>query len=90
MPQQQRSARGKNLADRQLAAQLNALQAYILSSNLSQRSSDIDNSMRTLSIMDELEAQEVLSFRKRDSVVADNVYGDIYRNRFLASVCNPP
>ena len=40
--------------------------------------------------MDESEAVEVLTFLKQESRAAGSVWGDIYRNRYLASVRNPP
>ena len=40
--------------------------------------------------MDEFEANEVILFLSKESQKAENVWGDIYRNKFLKSVKNPP
>ena len=40
--------------------------------------------------MDESEASEVMAFLTQEARAAGSVWGDVYRNRFLASVRNPP
>ena len=40
--------------------------------------------------MDETEAAEVIIFFNNESLEAGSVWGDIYRNRYLASARNPP
>ena len=57
---------------------------------MSARSSNVDDSNRCLSVMEEHKAQEVIEFLTQESLAAGSVWGDIYRNRFLASVRNPP
>ena len=54
------------------------------------RSSNVDASNRTLSVMEESEPGQVYVLMKKDAIIADNVWGDIYRNRFLASLRDPP
>ena len=56
---------------------------YNQPSHGSQRSFNVDDSNRTLSIVDENEAQEVVAFLAHEGVVAGNVWGDIYRNKYL-------
>ena len=58
--------------------------------NISQRSVDVDSENHTLSIIDESEAKEVLDIIIKESKVAGNVWGDIYRNQFLASLSDKP
>lgn len=41
-------------------------------------------------MLDESEAQEVLAFLTQENQAAGSVWGDVYRNRYLASVSNPP
>ena len=57
---------------------------------MTQRSVDVDSENHSLSVLDEYEAKEVLELIAQDSRVAGNVWGDIYRNRFLASFRDPP
>mmetsp|Transcript_4496 Transcript_4496/g.5973 ORF Transcript_4496/g.5973 Transcript_4496/m.5973 type:complete len:98 (+) Transcript_4496:624-917(+) len=66
------------------------LKEFLDPSRMSQRSSNIDDSNRTLSVLDELEAQEVLGFLTKESRVAGHVWGDIYRNKFLNSIRGAP
>ena len=66
------------------------LQEFIDPSKQSMRSSNVDDSNHTPSILDEFEAQEVLNFLTNSNRVAGNVWGDIYRNRFLDSIRNAP
>lgn len=40
--------------------------------------------------MEESEPCQVYVLMKKDAIIADNVEGDIYRNRFLASLRDPP
>ena len=54
------------------------------------RSSNVDDSNHTPSVLDEFEAQEVLNFLTNSNRVAGNVWGDIYRNKFLDSIRNAP
>ena len=41
-------------------------------------------------MIDETEAAEIIQFINNESPEAGNVWGDIYRNRYLASARNPP
>ena len=43
-----------------------------------------------MSVPEESEAFDVLAFLTKESQAASSVWGDIYRNRFLVSVVNPP
>jgi len=61
-----------------------------LNADESVRSSNVDASNRTLSVMEESEPGQVYVLMKKDAIIADNVEGDIYRNRFLASLRDPP
>ena len=54
------------------------------------RSSNVDASNRTLSVMEESEPAQIFVLMKKDAVIVGNVWGDIYRNRFLASLRDPP
>ena len=69
---------------------MHALRDYFREYNASDRSSNVDATNRTLSVMDEFEANEVILFLSKESHKAENVWGDIYRNKFLKSVNNPP
>ena len=55
-----------------------------------ERKSDVDAPYRELSILDEIGAQDVVSFDSKNSLVAGSVWGDMHRNKFLKSVRNPP
>ena len=61
-----------------------------LNADESVRSSNVDASNRTLSVMEESEPGQVYVLMKKDAIISDNVEGDIYRNRFLASLRDPP
>ena len=54
------------------------------------RSRDIDDSKFTLSVTEEHQAKQVISELYKSSQVANSVWGDIYRNKFLRSVKNAP
>ena len=69
---------------------MHALRDYFKECNASDRSSNVDATNRTLSVLDENEANEVITFLTQESRNAGSVWGDIYRNRFLKSVRNPP
>lgn len=66
--------------ERQNDWQLYALRDYFREYCASDRSSNVEESNRTLSVLDETEANEVGGFEPRDSLVAGSVWGDIYRN----------
>ena len=50
----------------------------------------MDDEDRSLSILDEHEAKEVIQLLTKDAIVSGQIWGDIYRNSFLSSVRNPP
>lgn len=54
------------------------------------RSSNVDDSNRTLSVLDESEADQILVLMTKDAIQADNVWGDIHRNRYLSTLRDPP
>lgn len=54
------------------------------------RSRDVNDSNYTPSVLDEHEAQDVLSYPCKESLEAGNVWGDIERNKLLDSVREPP
>ena len=54
------------------------------------RSSNVDRTNRTLSVLDENEADHIQVMMSKDAIKADNVWGDIHRNRFLTSLRDPP
>ena len=56
----------------------------------SARSSNVDASNRTLSVLDENEADQILVMMTKDAITADNVWGDIHRNRYLSTLRDPP
>ena len=56
----------------------------------SARSSNVDDTQRQLSILDESEINDVLNFLAKESKNVDSVWGDIYRNQFLNTVRNAP
>lgn len=58
--------------------------------NTSQRSENIDDSVRTLSVLDEPPAEQVMFNLPHRSSNANSVWGDIHRNYALNSVRNPP
>ena len=82
--------REKNGHDREQQNQIKAIREYYRQYNESQRSSNVDDTNRTLSILDEYEAQEILAFIANDSKWVNQVWGDIYRNKFLDTIRNPP
>ena len=43
-----------------------------------------------MSVLDESEAKEVLLFLTKEGPIADSVWGDIYRNRYLLGLRDPP
>ena len=49
--------------------------------NDGERSSNVDVSNRTLSVLDESEVKEVDQFLTQESPVAGSVWGDIHRNK---------
>ena len=54
------------------------------------RSSNVDASNRTLSVIEESEADQILVLMTKDAISAGNVWGDIHRNRFLSTLRDPP
>ena len=50
----------------------------------------MEDTSRTLSVMEENQVQEILQLLYKKSFAAGNIEGDIYRNRFLSSLRNPP
>ena len=54
------------------------------------RSSNVDATNRTLSVLDENEADQILVMMTKDAIKADNVWGDIHRNRYLTTLRDPP
>lgn len=69
---------------------LHALRDYFREYNASDRSSNIDATNHTLSVLDEFEAGQVVTFLAKEGRAAGSVWGDIYRNKFISSVRNPP
>jgi len=90
VPRKAHSHRDAMAADRENLWQLKALQDYFHLYSGSNRSVNVDDSNRTLSIMDENEANEVLALITQDAKQACQIWGDIYRNSFLNSVEDPP
>lgn len=56
----------------------------------SERSSNIDGTDRTASISDESVAKEILVLETNEAVNASSVWGDIYRNKYIKFVSDPP
>ena len=54
------------------------------------RSVDVEDSARSLSVVDELPPNQVMFNLPNASLEGHSVWGDIYRNKALRSVSNPP
>ena len=54
------------------------------------RSSNVDASNRDLSVMEESEADQILVLMTKEANSVGNVWGDIYRNKFLNTLRDPP
>ena len=54
------------------------------------RSEDVDRSSRSLSVLDELEANQAMVQMYSSSLSASNIYADIHRNSYLESVRGAP
>ena len=90
IPKRRPSQKIASLSERNKRTQLKVIQHYLNMGGTSVRSSDIDNSNRPMSILDELEALQVYTSVKKDALMAGNVWGDIHRNTFLKHVRDPP
>ena len=62
LPRKSETPRDKNRLVREKAWELHALRDYFREYNASERSSNVDATNRTLSVLDESEAYEVLTF----------------------------
>ena len=58
--------RCKNIQDREKESQVYALRNYFREYNISQRSSNVDDTNRTLSVLQEHEANEILTFLAKE------------------------
>jgi len=87
-PRKSSTMRFNGVEDRQVKMSLQILKEYL--NDHSNRSSNVDSSNRTLSVVDELEAKEILHHFTQDAKVAGNVWGDIYRNKFLSTLRDAP
>jgi hypothetical protein len=83
------SSRINDISERMFHMSLQMLKDHV-QADQSQRSSNVDASNRSLSVMDEHEANEIFVLMTKDALIAENVWGDIHRNRFLATLRDPP
>ena len=90
LPKKSETPRAPNVVERSVEQNLQALKRYFREFNESHRSSNIDDTNRTLSVLDETEINDVLKFFAKEAKVADSVWGDIFRNKFLLSLKDAP
>ena len=90
MPRKADTPRAPTAIERLNEQNLQELRDYFREYNASNRSSNVDDTNRTMSVLDESEVNEMFAFYAQESKVAGSVWGDIFRNSYLATVRNAP
>ena len=78
------------LGDREAIRQMQALKEYCNYGESIPRSVNVDDTNRTKSVAEEHEANKVGFKLTKIKQCANNIWADIYRNKYLVTVQNPP
>ena len=80
LPRKADTPRAPTAIERLNEQNLQELRDYFREYNVSNRSSNVDDTNRTMSVLDESEVNEIFAFYTQESRVAGSVWGDIFRN----------